>query len=114
MAHSNMPRAEKPISTSGPVAILAAELRELRHWAGTPTYRALAARAGYSSTVLSQAAAGQKLPTWDVVHAYVVACGGDPTPWKQRWQDALVIDESKLDARRDIDGIGGPIHGRAL
>lgn len=103
-----MPRSEKPIGTSGPIAVVAAGLRELRHWAGTPSYRELAKQAGYSAAVLSQAAAGQRLPTWGVVEAYVTACGGDPTQWRQRWQDAeratspqtgVVVDESELDAR---------------
>ncbi|WP_208635897.1 response regulator [Amycolatopsis thailandensis] len=72
--------------TRGPVAEFAAELRALRRAAGTPTYRTLARQANYSITVLSQAAAGVTVPAWPAVKAFVVACGGDPLDWEQRWQ----------------------------
>jgi len=81
-----MPRREKPIDmTRGPVAMFAARLRALRHAAGTPTYRDLAVRANYSVTVLSQAAAGDALPQWSVVKAFVLACDGDLAQWEQDW-----------------------------
>lgn len=50
-----MGRAEKPLDPrSGPAAELAAELRALRDAAGRPSYRELAARAGFSTAALSQ------------------------------------------------------------
>lgn len=64
----------------------AAELRALRESAGRPTYRAMAQRAGYGVTTLSQAAAGKQLPTRTVTLAYVTACGGDVSEWDRRWR----------------------------
>lgn len=48
----------------------------LREAAGSPTYRAMAERAGVGASTLSQAAAGERLPTLPVVLAYARACGG--------------------------------------
>jgi DNA-binding NarL/FixJ family response regulator len=82
-----MPRAEKPINPNrGEVARFAAALRALRDGAGTPTYRELAARTGYSVTQLSQAAAGRRVPTWQVTQAFVESCGGDVTAWQRDWE----------------------------
>jgi WD40 repeat protein len=65
----------------------AADLRDLREKAGSPTYRELSGQAHFSATALSSAAAGRKLPSLPVTLAYVRACGGDPTEWDQRWHD---------------------------
>jgi WD40 repeat protein len=73
---------------AGPVPRLAAELRALRESAGKPTYRAMAQRARYGVTALSQAAAGKQLPTRAVTLAYVKACGGDVIAWERRWREA--------------------------
>jgi uridine phosphorylase len=81
-----MPRPERPLAAGDhPLLRFAAELRTLRSQAGQPTYRALAAKAHYSSTTLSSAAAGRSLPSLAVTLAYVRACGGDPTEWEPRW-----------------------------
>ncbi|MGA5298839.1 helix-turn-helix domain-containing protein [Nucisporomicrobium flavum] len=81
-----MPRPERPIDpAAGPLAEFAAALRELRLQAGRPPYRSMAVRAHVSKASLSAAAAGHRLPTWDVTKAYVVACGGDPDGWRDRW-----------------------------
>ncbi|NYE44806.1 nSTAND1 domain-containing NTPase [Streptomyces fulvorobeus] len=73
---------------AGPVPRFAAGLRALREAAGKPTYRAMAQRARYGVTTLSQAAAGKQLPTRAVTLAYVKACGGDVMEWEQRWREA--------------------------
>src|SRR2546423_8902244 len=74
-----MGRTESPLDpTTGPLAAVAQELRELRHAAGSPSYRALARRAGYSAAALSAAASGASLPPLSVTLAYVGACGGPP------------------------------------
>ncbi|MDG9710748.1 nSTAND1 domain-containing NTPase [Streptomyces sp. DH10] len=84
-----MGRREKPVDPSaGPVQRLAHDLRLLREKAGKPPYREMAERAGYSTTALSQAAAGDQLPTLTVVRAYVEALGGDPDEWEARWREA--------------------------
>ncbi|MFG2226696.1 hypothetical protein [Streptomyces sp. NPDC048644] len=98
-----MGRPENPIDPqSGPVQRFAHELRKLRDEAGTPAYRAMARRAGYSAGTLSQAAAGERLPTLPVLLAYVSACQGDTGYWRQRWEEA---DEelARLPAPHDED-----------
>lgn len=65
-----MGRREKPLDPdAGPVQRLAHDLRALREKAGRPTYREMAKRAGYSAAALSQAAAGDQLPTQALVRA---------------------------------------------
>jgi WD40 repeat protein len=74
--------------SAGPVQRFAWELRRLRRDGGAPTYRAMAARVAYSAPALSQAAAGERLPSLPVALAYVRACGGDPDDWTRRWHRA--------------------------
>ncbi|MEU7242666.1 DNA-binding protein [Streptomyces sparsogenes] len=84
-----MGRRESPLDPSaGPVQRFAYELRKLRTEAGGPTYRSMAQRAPYSVTTLSQAAAGEQLPSLRVALAYVEACGGDRAEWEARWREA--------------------------
>ncbi|WP_081237490.1 nSTAND1 domain-containing NTPase [Streptomyces viridosporus] len=82
------------------------ELRKLRTEAGGITYRVLAQRAGYGVTTLSQAAAGEQLPTLPVVLAYVEACGGDLTEWEARWKQA--VEEASASSSKDEEGGGAP------
>ncbi|GAA0902644.1 NB-ARC domain-containing protein [Streptomyces thermoalcalitolerans] len=63
----------------------ASKLRALRERAGL-TYAEMARVSHFSSTTLSQAAAGHRLPTRDVLLAYVSACGGDIHEWERRWE----------------------------
>src|SRR5688572_12002060 len=81
-----MPRPERKLAGSGPVESLAAELRELRRRAGSPGYRELSARAGFSAPTLANAAGGKQLPSLAVTLAYVRACEGDPVCWERRWR----------------------------
>ncbi|MFE1874702.1 hypothetical protein ACFW9N_28110 [Streptomyces sp. NPDC059496] len=81
-----MPRPERPLDLdSGPLTRFAADLRTLRETAGRPPYRALAKRAHYSSTTLSDAAGGNTFPSLAVTLAYVEACHGDRHAWETRW-----------------------------
>jgi len=85
-----MGRPERPIGPgAGPVGELATALRQLRDKAGKPSYRELARRASFSTTVLSEAAGGRALPTLPVLRAFVHACGGDVAEWEERWQQAV-------------------------
>lgn len=80
-----MGRREAPVP-DGPLHDFAAGLRELRaHAPGRPTYRELARVACFSQSVLSVAASGRTLPTWEVTLAYVAACGGDVEQWQETW-----------------------------
>ncbi|MFF4424663.1 hypothetical protein ACFY04_28470 [Streptomyces sp. NPDC001549] len=81
-----MPRPERPLDLdSGPLTQFAADLRKLREAAGRPPYRALAKKAHYSSTTLSDAAGGNTFPSLAVTLAYVDACQGDRRAWETRW-----------------------------
>lgn len=83
-----MPRSESPIDPDGgPLAEFASDLRLVREKAGSPPYRVLARRAGYSASTLSVAANGSSLPSREVTLAYVQARGADPGPWAARWEE---------------------------
>ncbi|MFM9607462.1 nSTAND1 domain-containing NTPase [Streptomyces niveiscabiei] len=84
-----MGRREKRLEPAdGPVQAFAHDLRLLRHKAGGPTYREMAALCSYSSTTLADAASGERLPSLPVLLAYVRACGGDADAWERRWREA--------------------------
>ncbi|MDX5569865.1 hypothetical protein PYK79_50295, partial [Streptomyces sp. ID05-04B] len=84
-----MGRPERPVDPeAGPVQRLAGQLRELRKAAGNPSYRSMAERAGFSATTLSQAAAGERLPSLAVVRGYARACAADVGEWETRWTEA--------------------------
>ncbi|MFI1358316.1 helix-turn-helix domain-containing protein [Streptomyces sp. NPDC020898] len=84
-----MGRPERAVDpAAGPVQLLAHRLRELRGAAGSPSYRAMAEDAGFSASTLSQAAAGERLPSLAVVLGYVRACGGDSGEWEPYWKEA--------------------------
>ncbi|MEF9906124.1 nSTAND1 domain-containing NTPase [Streptomyces sp. P9-A2] len=105
-------RREVPVDpAAGPVQRFAFELRKLRAEADGITYRSLARRAGYSVTTLSQAAAGEQLPTLPVALAYAGACGGDLAEWEARWKEA--VEESAGDGSRGDDGPLAPYRGLA-
>ncbi|MFH8348820.1 hypothetical protein [Streptomyces sp. NPDC018045] len=108
-----MGRREKPVDPgAGPVQRFAYELRKLRLEAGGPTYRAMAERAAYSAAVLSQAAAGEKLPSLPVTLAYVAACGGDAGHWQRRWHEAVREDAGRV-LEADEDRAVAPYRGLA-
>ncbi|OKI02053.1 hypothetical protein A6A06_13205 [Streptomyces sp. CB02923] len=108
-----MGRREKPVDPgAGPVQRFAFELRKLRLEAGSPTYRAMAERVSYSAAVLSQAAAGEKLPSLPVTLAYVAACGGDAERWQRRWHEAVREDAART-LEADADGAVPPYRGLA-
>ncbi|MFM9442691.1 hypothetical protein [Streptomyces acidiscabies] len=95
-------RPELPVDPeAGPVQRLAHALRELRRAAGGPAYRAMAQRAGFAATTLSQAASGERLPSWPVVEGYARACGGDPALLEPLWKTAR---EQLTQAVREPDG----------
>ncbi|WP_033322342.1 WD domain, G-beta repeat protein [Streptomyces yerevanensis] len=100
-----MGRPERTVDpAAGPVQRLAHELRELRMAAGGPSYRTMARTAGFSATTLSQAAAGQRLPSLAVVQGYVRACGGEPGEWEPRWKAAEAeAAEIPVDEKADED-----------
>lgn len=104
-------RREAPLDPAkGPVQRFAYELRQLRQEAGGPTYRAMARKSDHGASTLSQAAAGERLPTLPVVLAYVRACGGDTEEWERRWRQAAEEDAAEPRAE---DGTPEPYRGLA-
>ncbi|MEV4104353.1 hypothetical protein AB0J42_29275 [Nonomuraea sp. NPDC049649] len=101
-----MARPEKPITWDGPIANLARELRRLRQLAGSPipTYAQLAKRGTFSRSVLADAAAGYRCPSWEVVTHFVTACGDlpDQEPWPTLWRlaDAATVQNGDATPRR--------------
>ncbi|MFC5655147.1 hypothetical protein [Streptomyces nogalater] len=107
-----MGRPENPIDpAAGPVQRFAVELRALRARAGGPTYRSMAQRTPYSAAALSQAAAGERLPSAEVTRAYVTACGGDPDEWEKRRQ--ALADELAALPHEEQDAQDSPYRGLA-
>ncbi|MFF7052411.1 DNA-binding protein [Streptomyces griseorubiginosus] len=100
-----MGRRETPVDpAAGPVPRFAYALRKLRQEAGGPTYRELARRAHFSVTALSQAAAGEQLPSLQVTLAYATACGGDAGEWERRWKEAeREVREAAADLDDDVE-----------
>jgi hypothetical protein len=70
---------------SGDLDRFAAALQRLRVSAGLTSLRALARRAHYSHTSISEAVGGKVLPSLPVTLAFVEACGGDVEQWRQHW-----------------------------
>jgi len=91
-----MGRPERCIDDrQGPLADFARQLRELRKAAGSPSYRVLSQRSCFAASTLSAAAAGDRLPTLEVALAYVRACGGEETSWRERYRRTEVaVNES--------------------
>ncbi len=107
-----MGRQELPLDPEdGPVAAFACALRELRRRSGGMTYRAMAARAGYTVSTLSRAASGEQLPTLPVALAYAEACGGDREEWERHWRRAA--EEVAAGTAGEGDGAGAPYQGLA-
>ena len=92
---------------SGPVAVFAVGLRELRRGAGGLGYRELARRAHYAATTLAQAARGESLPSLAVTLAFVRACGGDVDEWDGRWRKTA----ADLEPDRGPEALEGVVSG---
>ena len=93
--HSAPDAAQVPVnrkSADDSVDSFAQDLRALREKAGTPTLADLGERAELSRSVLSNAFAGQRLPTETTVRRLVAALGEESGPW--------VIRRDALDPRR--------------
>lgn len=70
----------------------AAELRELRLSAGL-SCRALAGRAHFSRTTVSNVESGTRKPSLEIVRSFVRACGGDLGWAEQKWRAIAAGDE---------------------
>ncbi|MFF4490453.1 DNA-binding protein [Streptomyces sp. NPDC001544] len=71
----------------------------------------MAQRTGQGASTLSQAAAGERLPTLPAVLAYAGACGGDPQEWEERWRQAAA--EAAAEPRTEDENVEPPYRGLA-
>lgn len=72
-----------------PAEMFAADLRKLRVDAGSPSFRAMSARAHYAPSTLAEATRGVRMPTRAVAEAFAAACDADPAEWALRWKQAV-------------------------
>jgi predicted nucleotide-binding protein len=100
-AHKETEKDQMPVDSSkvsGPVADLAAALGSLRVQAGTPSLREIARRAGtISHTTVADALAGTRVPSWDVISAFVRACDGDEDRVRRKWLAARNAELASAD-----------------
>jgi transcriptional regulator with XRE-family HTH domain len=116
-----MGRPEEPLDRDGsPVKEFAFWLRDLRRRSGL-TYERLASRAHYAISTVQEAAAGRRLPTLRVTLAYVAACDGDQTAWREYWTrisrklDATAPDGASRSVRPPwLDGAPVPVAAQDL
>ncbi|MGW8988333.1 helix-turn-helix domain-containing protein [Streptomyces zhihengii] len=98
MAAGRRGRPQRPVSEAVPaLAELAQHLRGLRLQAGM-TLGELAAAAHWSKAALSTATAGESLPSWKLVHAWVEACGQAPN--MRVWQARYVKAQAEYEVAR--------------
>ncbi|MEU6669221.1 hypothetical protein [Streptomyces sp. NPDC046727] len=71
----------------------------------------MAQRTRQGASTLSQAAAGERLPTLPVVLAYVQACGGEQEEWEARWRAAAAEEAAR--PRPSDEGAEPPYRGLA-
>jgi transcriptional regulator with XRE-family HTH domain len=82
---SSMGRPQAPLERDGsPVREFAFWLRDLRNRSGL-TYEQLAKISNYATSTVQEATAGRRLPTLNVVKAFVKACHGDQPAWREYW-----------------------------
>lgn len=99
----------------------AQDLRQLRVRAGKPTLRQLAERTDYSATSLARVIGGDRLPSLNMLLAYVRATGGDTEEWERRWRE-LVKQASGPEVRQAAEPgvivqagvINGSVHVHGL
>src|SRR5579859_7634209 len=78
-------RKRTDLNATGLSGELARRLRAARDESRL-TLRQLAARSGFSASALSVAESGRSVPSWDLLAAFVQACGQDPARWRQLWE----------------------------
>lgn len=87
----------------------AAELRELRERAGSPSFRKMAMRSGaISHTTLHEAAIGARFPSWATTREFVLALDADEAEWRARWTEARQPAASSPDTTTTPDSATTP------
>ena len=74
-----------PDNAEGDLRQFADGLRRLLRASRFRSFRALAKELHYSHEIVSKAARGQTLPSFELTMAFVAACGGDPEEWASAW-----------------------------
>lgn len=92
-------RKRAELIATGVPAQLALRLRAARDDSRL-TLRQLAAKSGFSQSALSVAEAGRAVPSWDLISAFVTACGQDPERWRQLWEVARDAQQQSADSPR--------------
>lgn len=94
-----MGRPQEQLDRDGsPIREFAFWLRDLRNGSGL-TYEELGKKAHYATSTVQAATAGQRLPTRQVVMAFVQACGGDTEAWGTYWTKIRrLLDQDVPDA----------------
>ncbi|MFC3998551.1 hypothetical protein ACFOVU_21680 [Nocardiopsis sediminis] len=90
-----------PMRAHSPVEFIAA-LDELRSWAGTPSYRAMAQRGGCSAAWLCGVLKKEELPSQKQVIAFVVGCGVSEQVvrrWISAWRLLNIAERSGVRSR---------------
>lgn len=109
-----MGRRSSPIADTGPLGRFAAELVELKDTVPGTTYRSMAHRCNFSHAVLAEAARGRKLPTWEVVKAFVTALGANEEEvrdWEKFWaqtRDEMVGQHRRVGGLDVVIPVGAP------
>jgi len=103
-------RARVVDPSTGPVAALAKELRDLRDQPrdrGPKLVPGIAAATGRSRSALYAALPGDVFPEWPTVEALVTAWGGDPGSWRLRWETAQAELANGPMSSSAATGLGG-------
>lgn len=94
-----MGRPQAQLERDGsPVREFAFWLRDLRNRSGL-TYEQVAKTTHYGTSTLQAAASGERLPTLNVVLAFVEACDGDVSAWRAYWAQVRRILDPDVPSR---------------
>jgi len=98
-----MGRPEEPLERDGsPVREFAFWLRDLRHRSAL-TYDQLGKKAGYATSTVQAAMAGQKPPTLRVTMAIARACDGDASRANGYWTQIRRLVDGTADSDRTVE-----------
>lgn len=82
------------------------KLVALRAQAGNPSFRKMARRSGkIAHTTLHDAVRGNRLPSWETVEQFVIACEEDPQKWKAEWANLAQTSQKEYDSSQDTEPV---------
>lgn len=90
-----MSQSPQPQTSPEIIESFARDLAQLRTQAGNPSFRTMAKRSGQiAHTTLHDAVRGNRLPSWDTVEQFVIACNAQPADWKPAWVRASTATDT--------------------